>query len=63
MSTLPAERGRGVQRTLVAERLRLAAIAGCDLATVTAVLGGASERNLLRLGFQRRYVKTTWTRP
>ena len=63
MSTLPTERGRGVQRALVAERLRLAAVAGCDLATVTAVLGGPSERNLLRLGFQRQYVKTTWTRP
>jgi len=63
MSTLPAERGRGVQRALVAERLRLATVAGCDLATVTAVVGGASERNLLRLGFVQQYVKTTWTRP
>ncbi|MCX6521608.1 MAG: hypothetical protein NTZ21_13180 [Actinobacteria bacterium] len=63
MSTLPADRGRGVQRALVAERLRLAAVAKCDLATVTAVLGGPSERNLLRLGFQRQYVKATWTRP
>jgi GNAT superfamily N-acetyltransferase len=62
MSTLPAERGRGVQRALVAERLRSAAAAGCDLAAVSAVVGGASERNLLRLGFQHRYVKTTWTR-
>lgn len=63
MSTLPAERGRGVQRALVAERLRRASAAGCDLAMVTAVVGGPSERNLLRLGFQRQYVKTTWTRP
>ncbi len=63
MSTLPAERGRGVQRTLVAERLRRASAAGCDLAMVSAVVGGASERNLLRLGFEHRYVKSTWTRP
>lgn len=63
MSTLPAERGRGVQRALVAERLRLATAAGCDLAAVSAVVSGASERNLLRLGFDHQYVKTTWTRP
>ena len=63
MSTLPAERGRGVQRSLVAERLRLAAAAGCELAASSAVTGGASERNLLRLGFTHQYTKTTWTRP
>jgi len=62
MSTLPAERGRGVQRALVAERLRLALTDGCDLAVCSAVSGGASERNVLRLGFVHRYVKSTWTR-
>jgi len=62
MSTMPAERGRGVQRALVAERLRLALTDNCDLAVCSAVSGGASERNVLRLGFVHRYVKSTWTR-
>ena len=62
MSTLHAERGRGVQRALVAQRIRLALDAGCDLAASSAVVAGTSERNLLRLGFTSQYVKTTWTR-
>ncbi len=62
MSTLQAERGRGVQRALVAQRIRMASDAGCDLVASSAVVGGASERNLLRLGFTSQYVKTTWTR-
>ncbi len=62
MSTLPARRGRGVQRALVAERLRLAREAGCDLAASSAVSGGPSERNLIRLGFVPQYVKATWAR-
>lgn len=51
MSTLPAERRRGVQTALVAHRLGLAAQLGCDLAVTAAVTGGDSLRNLLRLGF------------
>jgi GNAT superfamily N-acetyltransferase len=62
MSTLPTERRRGVQRALVAERLRLAHEAGCDVAATSAVAGGPSERNLLRLGFEHRYTKSSWVR-
>ncbi len=61
MSTLPAERGRGVQRALVADRLRRARLAGATIATCSAVVGGASERNLLRLGFVPAYAKSTLT--
>lgn len=51
MSTLPAERRRGVQTALVANRLGVAARLGCDLAVAAAVTGGDSLRNLVRLGF------------
>lgn len=62
MATLPTERGRGVQRALVHHRLALAEAAGCDLATTSAVPGGASERNLVRLGFTPLYTRPTVTR-
>jgi GNAT superfamily N-acetyltransferase len=51
MSTLPAERRRGVQAALVARRLEVAGELGCDLAVAAAVTGGDSLRNLERLGF------------
>jgi GNAT superfamily N-acetyltransferase len=52
MSTLPDERGHGVQTALVAARIELAIGHGCDLVVSTAATGGASERNLRRLGFE-----------
>lgn len=52
MSTMPAQRRRGVQSALIVHRLRTATALGCDLATSTAVPGGDSERNLLRHGFE-----------
>lgn len=42
MSTLPTERGQGVQRALVAHRLRFAADAGCELAVAQADPGSQS---------------------
>ena len=61
MVTLPGERGRGVQTALIAYRLRLAADAGCDLATSQAS-SGASLRNLQRLRFAVTHTKTTFER-
>lgn len=52
MSTLAADRGRGVQAALIRHRLDHAARLGCDLAAATASAGGASERNLRRHGFE-----------
>jgi GNAT superfamily N-acetyltransferase len=63
MSTLPSERRRGVQRALVAERLHHARVAGADLAATSALEGGPSQRNLIRLGFEPRYAKITWVKP
>lgn len=62
MSTLPAERRRGVQAALVRHRLGVALAAGCDIIASSAVTGGASERNLGRLGFQPVLQVTTWRR-
>lgn len=59
MSTLPAERGRGVQRALIHHRLRVAARRGCEIATTSAAPGGVSERNLIRHGFDPWFAVTT----
>ena len=59
MSTIPAERGRGVQATLILHRLGVAREAGCSLAAATTVVGGDSERNVQRYGFRPLHVKQT----
>jgi GNAT superfamily N-acetyltransferase len=63
MSTVPAERRRGVQSALIRHRLAIAHAAGCDLATSTAVPGSDSERNLIRHGFEPWFALTTMVRP
>lgn len=62
MSTLPEQRGQGVQTSLIRHRLRVAAASGCDLVTSIAVPDGSSERNLLRHGFQRAFPIEQWVR-
>lgn len=61
MGTVPAERGRGAQRAMIAARLAFARAAGCEWAVSSAVSEG-SIRNLVRAGFELRYKQTTWTR-
>jgi GNAT superfamily N-acetyltransferase len=56
-ATLPGWRRRGVQSTLLDERLRWAASAGCDLAVVTTLPGSKSQQNVLRRGFERLYTR------
>lgn len=63
MSTLPAERGRGVQQAMIQHRLHLARAAGCSLAVTHADADGGSIRNLHRLGFVTTHTKTAWSRP
>lgn len=60
MSTVPEERRRGVQASLLRHRLELALHRGCDVAASTAASGGASERNLRRHGFNPRFTIATW---
>jgi GNAT superfamily N-acetyltransferase len=61
MSTVPAERRRGVQAALVRHRIEVA-IESCDLIVSGAASGGASERNLHRLGFVPGATISTYTR-
>ncbi|MFT7534470.1 MAG: ribosomal protein S18 acetylase RimI-like enzyme [Hyphomicrobiaceae bacterium] len=50
-STLPAFRRRGVQTTLVTERLRAAASAGSEIAVTVTQPGSKSQENMMRQGF------------
>lgn len=57
-ATLPDFRGRGLQSALLTIRLRDAAQQGCDLASVTSLVGSSSERNIERAGFHPAYTRT-----
>lgn len=54
-ATLPRFRRRGIQQEVQRRRLHLARDAGCELAVTEAVPGGASQRNMERLGFKLAY--------
>lgn len=60
-ATLPAMRGRGIQRQLLDHRVALAAKAGCDLVAATATPGSVSARNLARSGLLLVDVQTDFT--
>lgn len=51
-SVLPAFRGRGIQRALIAARVAHAARLGCDLVGSIADVGSSSARNLERSGLR-----------
>ncbi len=53
-AVLPAARRRGIHAALIAARARLAERQGCDLLAAQATLGGQSERDFLRMGFERQ---------
>jgi ribosomal protein S18 acetylase RimI-like enzyme len=59
-STMPDYRGRGCQTALIERRLRDAAAAGCSLASVVAMWGSQSHRNLAKAGFRTAYTKAVW---
>jgi GNAT superfamily N-acetyltransferase len=56
-STLPAFRNQGVQTALLDTRLARASEAGCDLAVCLAKPGSASQRNVVRRGFEVLYTR------
>jgi ribosomal protein S18 acetylase RimI-like enzyme len=56
-STHPGYRRRGIQTALIDRRLRDAAAAGCDLATLTAQPGSKSQENAQRQGFTLLYTR------
>jgi GNAT superfamily N-acetyltransferase len=62
-TTLPPHRRRGVQSALLAERTRLAAEAGCELAVTEARPGSSSQRNMERLGYRVVYTRVELIAP
>ena len=62
MSTVPAERERGVQAALIQHRLRVATELGCEIATTSTRPESASYRNLARHGFEPWFTVTTMAR-
>jgi GNAT superfamily N-acetyltransferase len=61
--TLPAFRRQGIHTALLRARLATAVQAGCELAMVHTRPGAASERNVLRAGFQLAYTTAGLVRP
>jgi hypothetical protein len=59
-STVPEARRQGAQLALLDARLRTAAEAGCDLVTMGALPGSASQRNAERHGFRIAYTRIKW---
>jgi GNAT superfamily N-acetyltransferase len=59
---LPRFRGLGVQRALIAARLRIARAAGCDVAGSFTRPATVSQKNLERLGFRILYPKIVLVR-
>jgi GNAT superfamily N-acetyltransferase len=59
-STIPEARKQGAQRALLEARLRHAAEHGCDLATMGAAPGSASQRNAEPQGFRIAYTRIKW---
>lgn len=55
--TVPALRGRGVQKALVERRLHDARQAGCELAVVVTAPGTRSQDNVMRRGFALLYTR------
>lgn len=51
-AVVPAARGRGLQRALVAARIRIAIEQGCDLVGASAEPGSVSARNLEQMGLR-----------
>jgi MOSC domain-containing protein YiiM/GNAT superfamily N-acetyltransferase len=59
-TVLPDARGRGIQRQLIAARASLALELGCDIVGASANEGGASARNLERIGARTVVVRARY---
>jgi GNAT superfamily N-acetyltransferase len=60
--TLPEYRQQGIHTALLHARLQAALASGCDLAMVHSRPGAASQRDILRGGFQLVYTVSKLTR-
>lgn len=63
LSVLDGYRRRGVQQSLIAARLNLAAERGARLSTIGSKPGAGTERNVRRMGYQLGYTKVHVVRP
>jgi ribosomal protein S18 acetylase RimI-like enzyme len=61
-ATLPEFRNRGIQNALFQARLKAAAEAGCEIASVCTQPGTTSQRNAERNGFRLAYTKAAFQR-
>ncbi len=61
--TVPAHRGRGVQRALLEHRLSDAYDAGARLAVVTTGAGTRSQANVMKVGFALAYTRSILVAP
>jgi len=59
-ATVPELRRRGLQSALLRERMRHAAVHGCDLAMMAALPGSDSQRNAERNSFRIAYTRTKY---
>ncbi len=62
-ATLPQHRRRGVQTSLLRQRLADAAREGCDVAVVTTQPGSPSQENAQRQGFELLYSRAILVKP
>jgi hypothetical protein len=61
-ATVPEYRQRGVQSTLISQRLSDAARSSAHIVFSRAALGTSSQRNLERAGLVSRYTVSVWTK-
>jgi hypothetical protein len=59
-ATIPELRCRGLQGSLLHQRMRYASEHGCDLAMMVAEAGSNSQRNAERKGFRVAYTRMKW---
>ena len=59
-ATVPELRRRGLQASLLQERMKYAFEHGCDLAMMVAEAGSNSQRNAERKGFRVAYTRIKW---
>ncbi|MES2527426.1 MAG: GNAT family N-acetyltransferase [Bdellovibrionota bacterium] len=57
LSVLKEYRGRGIQQGLISKRLEMARAHGVKVATIGSIAGAATDRNVMRMGFQIAYTK------
>ncbi len=57
LSVLKGYRGKGIQQGLISKRLEIARDQGVKVATIGSIAGAATDRNVMRMGFQIAYTK------